>query len=88
MEANAICYNAMIDVCAKAGDISKAETWLQKMSDAGHKPDEISYNAVIDACSKAKDINSAEQWFKNLLVLVWRCILVGWAKDFVLLIVK
>ena len=36
----------MIDVCAKAGDVVKAEEWLKCMTDAGVKPDAIIYNMI------------------------------------------
>ena len=45
-------YNSVILVCAKTGNVQRAEHWLQQMITAGRTPDEVSYASVINACAE------------------------------------
>eukprot|EP00746_Dinoflagellata_sp_MGD_P128303 gnl/MRDRNA2_/MRDRNA2_62693_c0_seq2.p1 gnl/MRDRNA2_/MRDRNA2_62693_c0~~gnl/MRDRNA2_/MRDRNA2_62693_c0_seq2.p1 ORF type:complete len:247 (-),score=42.57 gnl/MRDRNA2_/MRDRNA2_62693_c0_seq2:8-661(-) len=57
----------MIDACAKAGDVPKAEEWFAKMSAEGFNDNLNSYSAVIDACAKAGDSERAEFWLHETI---------------------
>eukprot|EP00913_Durusdinium_trenchii_P006562 g6165.t1 len=61
--ADSVVYNSMINACAKAGDIERADHWLERMLQAGVKPDDKTYNSLMHAC----DVNSANMWFSALL---------------------
>merc|ERR1719240_1159601 len=53
--------------CAKANDPSRAEVWLQKMSDEGLTANAIIYNLVIDACAKTGEVQKAEAWLMKMI---------------------
>ena len=59
MKPNIITYTAVIDACAKSGDMEKAVEWLSKAEEAGLKPEIITYNAVINTCADSSDENVA-----------------------------
>lgn len=63
---DAICYNALIGACAKAGDILSAEHWLDEMFVAGVAPNVISYTAILHACARGGDLNVAERGFESM----------------------
>ena len=44
VEPNEITFNAVICACAKAGNGSRAEEWLEKMKSAEVPPNSFSYN--------------------------------------------
>ena len=48
-----ITYNAVIDACAKSGDMEEAVEWLSKTQEARLKPNVIAYNAVINAFAES-----------------------------------
>jgi len=66
VEANVVTYSAMIDACAKSGDLARAEKWHNAMTDKGVSPNAHSYSAVINACAKAGDVEAAERWLEKL----------------------
>merc|ERR1719265_1456189 len=66
VEVNVICYNAVINACARVGNVTRAEKWLQELTNAGIEADAISYNAVIDACAKAGDAARAQSIFSQM----------------------
>ena len=39
--ADSVVYNSMINACAKAGDIDRADHWLERMLEADVPPDII-----------------------------------------------
>jgi len=59
-------YTTVIDACAKAGDMDRAEFWMKHLLDAGRKLDVVSYCAMIDACAKSGDSKKASQWHKKM----------------------
>merc|ERR1711933_99119 len=54
-----ITYSAVINACAKSGDMEKAVEWLSKAQQARLKPEIITYNTVINACAEFGDKNVA-----------------------------
>merc|ERR1719476_242417 len=62
VEANVITYSAVIDACAKAGNLERAEYWLGEMTNRGICPNAHSYSAVINACAKSGNVDAAEHW--------------------------
>lgn len=60
VEPNAIAFCAMIDTCAKAGNLVRAEYWYEKMLQRGIAPDAHIYSAVINACANTAGPGSAE----------------------------
>lgn len=63
---DAVSYNIMLGLYAKAGDIASAEDLLKKMGRSGHGADNISFNALIRACAKAKEPEQAERWLLRM----------------------
>merc|ERR1740121_3506913 len=60
VEPNVITFSAMIDACAKASNLPRAEYWHQQMLDKGIPPNAYSYTALISACAKRADASGAE----------------------------
>ena len=56
-------YNALIDACAKAGDVKEAAKWFSEAQQVGLKPNIETYNALINVCAKADDLTEASKWF-------------------------
>merc|ERR1719161_2825349 len=56
----------MINACAKAGDVHKAEKWLHRMLQDGIEPNAITFNAVIVACAKNGQGRLAENWLEKM----------------------
>jgi len=52
-------YNALLDVCARSGDIARAEVLLKDMSEQGVEPTIITYGAVIKAYCSVNRVNQA-----------------------------
>jgi pentatricopeptide repeat protein len=46
---NAVSFNAVINRCARAGDVLSAERWLNLMQDAGAVPSQLTFNSIIQA---------------------------------------
>ena len=53
VEPDVMSYNAVIDACARSGDVGRAERWLEQMGAAGLPPNVVSYSSVLHACAKA-----------------------------------
>merc|ERR1719443_266249 len=75
--ANTVTYNSVINACAKAGQLHRAEEWLEKLvsqaaggppglCDEKVAPDVISYNTVVTAHAKAGDVQKAESWAERM----------------------
>merc|ERR1719399_1216143 len=56
----------MIDTCAKAGDLERAELWHSRMLAQGVEPNAHSFSAVINACAKAGDVSAACHWLGQM----------------------
>ncbi|OLP97749.1 hypothetical protein AK812_SmicGene19879 [Symbiodinium microadriaticum] len=54
-----IAYTACLDAAARVGDADAAQSWLQKLQEAGLSPNEIAFNAVMDANLRAGDLSGA-----------------------------
>jgi len=52
-------YNALLDVCARSGDINRAEPLLRDMVEQGLQPNIITYGTVIKAYCSANRLNQA-----------------------------
>merc|ERR1719160_1420660 len=63
---DAVCYNMVISLCGKLGEVKQAHRWMQHMLDAGVRPDVASFNSTIDACARCGDIAGAEHWLKRM----------------------
>merc|ERR1719476_990730 len=65
VEPNVKTFSAVIDTCAKAGNLARAEHWHHRMLEKGIAPNAHSYTALISACAKQADAGgaeAAEQW--------------------------
>lgn len=62
IEADSICYNSVIDACAKAKDVQGAEKWAQMMLDTKVLPTTVTYYSVINACAKCLDGSRTMKW--------------------------
>merc|ERR1719169_31264 len=56
----------MINACGRAGDVERAEQWLNNMLEAGVEPNVITFNAVVAACAKAGHGERCEQWIEKM----------------------
>jgi len=65
-EPNVVSFSAMIDACAKAGSLEKAEKWHARMVEVGVEPNSHSFGAVINACAKSGEIQSAIRWLDRM----------------------
>merc|ERR1719224_382451 len=65
-EPNVVTFSAMIDACAKAGSLEKAEKWHDKMEDCGIIADVVIYSTMLDAAAKVNDIDQAMGVFKRM----------------------
>merc|ERR1719265_954598 len=61
-----VCYNMVISLCAKLGQMKQADKWMQRMLDAGVRPDVASFNSTIDAFARDGDVAGAERWLKRM----------------------
>ena len=70
-----MCCNAVLDACARSGELDVAEEWLGKhgqleraaawlprMRSLRAEPEVTSYNAVFDACARSGELGRAEGW--------------------------
>ena len=61
-----ITYNAVIDACAKVGEVQKAASYLETMRDHGTYPDVISFTSVINGYAQLGDVDKAEHWLAQM----------------------
>merc|ERR1719321_1560072 len=66
IRGDTISYTAMINACARVGDVQKAEDWLVKMLEDGVEPNVITFNAVIAAAAKTGQGRRAENWLDKM----------------------
>jgi len=59
-------YNALINACARAGDVPRAEGAFGQMVAAGITPDVISYTSLIKAFAIVGDVEGAERTFAEM----------------------
>jgi len=59
VEFSVTTYNALLDVCARSGEISRAEPLLKDMADQGVPPNIITYGTVIKAYCSANRLDQA-----------------------------
>merc|ERR1711970_1373203 len=52
--ANSVTYNAVVDVCCKCGDLTRAEATVNLMRSNGQMPDSTTLNMLLHACCKLK----------------------------------
>jgi len=67
IRGDTISYTAMINACGRAGDVTRAEQWLERMLEAGAQPNVITFNAVVSACAKAGAGPRCEQWIEKMI---------------------
>eukprot|EP00747_Dinoflagellata_sp_TGD_P083868 gnl/TRDRNA2_/TRDRNA2_162289_c0_seq3.p1 gnl/TRDRNA2_/TRDRNA2_162289_c0~~gnl/TRDRNA2_/TRDRNA2_162289_c0_seq3.p1 ORF type:complete len:655 (-),score=128.58 gnl/TRDRNA2_/TRDRNA2_162289_c0_seq3:235-2199(-) len=67
VEASVQTYTALIDACAKNGDVAAAEKWFEQMLLTKVEPNVVSYSAMINACAKVSNIPRAEYWYNRML---------------------
>jgi pentatricopeptide repeat protein len=65
---NSVPFNTVLNACARARNVPRAEQWLNTMQEAGIKPDRVSYNVMIKAHSIRGDVAGADRWFAEMLV--------------------
>jgi len=63
---NAHSCSAVINSCAKAGDVKAALWWFEAMRGYGITPDVVVFSGVLDACAKAGDVVQAKQVFQQM----------------------
>ena len=59
-------YNALIDACASAGDVARAEGAFGELLASGITPDAISYTCIIKACAVAGDPRRADRIYAEM----------------------
>ncbi|CAJ1355506.1 unnamed protein product, partial [Effrenium voratum] len=60
-----LAVNTVIKACAAAGDLKKAEEWLQRLQDMNIQPNAKGIVKVADAASKAGDLERCQFWFQE-----------------------
>eukprot|EP00908_Phaeocystis_cordata_P011054 Transcript_21896.p2 GENE.Transcript_21896~~Transcript_21896.p2 ORF type:complete len:232 (-),score=65.69 Transcript_21896:103-798(-) len=66
VEADHAAFNALINACAEAGDMVRAEAALGQMMRTGLTPDVISYTSLIKACVVRGDAARADKVFQEM----------------------
>jgi len=67
LEASVCTYTAVINACAKSGDMPAAERWFRRMTEEEVEPSVATFSAMIDTCAKAGDMVRAEQWHDRMV---------------------
>ena len=61
------CYGTLVGVCAKTGDVARAESWLETLAGSGlGNPNVICVNMVISACAKHGQVERAAAWLQRM----------------------
>jgi len=64
---NEVTMGSLINACAEAGKLNRAERILEAMTEDHHlKPNDICYNAVIKACVNCRSFQRAEVWMLRM----------------------
>lgn len=66
VEFTTTTYNALLDVCARSGEISRAEPLLKQMVEQGLAPSVITYSTVIKAYCGANMLEQAFKLFEEM----------------------
>lgn len=66
VEFSVSTYNALLDVCARSGNISRAEPLLKDMADQGVAPSIITFSTVIKAYCAANRLEQAFRIFEEM----------------------
>lgn len=66
VEFSVTTYNALLDVCARSGEISRAEPLLKEMAAQGIQPNIITYGTVIKAYCSANRLDQAFAVFSDM----------------------
>jgi len=66
VQPNAHSFSAVINACAKAGDVITATQYLAQMQQAGVSADVVVFSSVLDACAKAGNTDRAKQVFQQM----------------------
>jgi pentatricopeptide repeat protein len=64
LQANAICYNAVVNACAQEGNVERARHWIEAMTAKGVEPTVNSFSPIVDMLAKKGDIDAAVSWLK------------------------
>jgi len=64
--SNVYAYNAVLKVCVKRGEMQLAEHWLQRIQEAGLRPDRVSYLMMIRVASQERDTQRAAHWLEAM----------------------
>lgn len=66
---DAATYNTLINACATAGDLDRAQETVAAMQEEGVLPDVITYTSLIKACSNSAApgaVQLAEHYFSEM----------------------
>ena len=66
VEFSTTTYNALLDVCARSGEICRAEPLLKQMADQGLVPSIITYSTVIKAYCASNQLQQAFTIFEEM----------------------
>merc|ERR1719231_1928320 len=66
VQPNAHSFSAVINACAKAGNVDSAVHWLEQMESNGVPVDVVVYSGVLDACAKVGDCEKAKLVFNQM----------------------
>jgi len=64
--ADVASFSAVVHACAKANDVPRAESWVEKMHAAGVEANIVTYNSVINACARTANADRAEYWLERM----------------------
>ena len=66
LEPDQVVWNIMVNACAKAKDLPKAETWASRMLASVVPGHVMSFTAIIMACARSGAARKADAWFKEM----------------------
>jgi pentatricopeptide repeat protein len=66
VQPGTLTYNSLINACAKASNLARAEHWLSAMKGSSARPDDVTYCTVINACAQAGEPLRAEGWLETM----------------------
>merc|ERR1712130_608226 len=75
---DAVCYNSLMNGCAKRSDAFGAEAWYVQMVRTGVTPTDTAYNIMVNVHGKAGRLHEATEWFNKMKAARKRPSVITW----------
>ena len=69
VQPDKIVFALLINSCAEAANVKRADYWFQKMKSESVSPDEVIYSGMVNACLSDGDVKRAESVLEEGLSL-------------------